>query len=188
MPWSQLNHISQGDLWRTWINNYVNLRRPITYAQQNKTNSCAYIMWNMPYDKCNMWKFMCGMSIRTTTLIPLCIVWQKWKAVAIYSSFVERIFMIQGNVTVVILFHYFWVYFTYLNAPTLWYFVFLYLIFLSQQVLYFLLSTLVLTLYIDVVLSFSITSYCVISCVYWIIDALIWLSIPQWNISLFLCI
>ena len=40
---------------------------------------------------------------------------------------------------------------------TLWYFVFLYLIFLSQQVLYFLLSTLVLTLYIDVVLSLSIT-------------------------------
>ena len=39
---------------------------------------------------------------------------------------------------------------------TLWYFVFLYLIFLSQQVLYFLLSTLVLTLYIDVVLSLSI--------------------------------
>ena len=38
---------------------------------------------------------------------------------------------------------------------TLWYFVFLYLIFLSQQVLYFLLSTLVLTLYIDVVLSLS---------------------------------
>ena len=36
------------------------------------------------------------------------------------------------------------------------YFVFLYLIFLSQQVLYFLLSTLVLTLYIDVVLSLSI--------------------------------
>ena len=34
--------------------------------------------------------------------------------------------------------------------------VFLYLIFLSQQVLYFLLSTLVLTLYIDVVLSLSI--------------------------------
>ena len=41
---------------------------------------------------------------------------------------------------------------------TLWYFVFLYLIFLSQQVLYFLLSTLVLTLYIDVVLSLSIMS------------------------------
>ena len=40
---------------------------------------------------------------------------------------------------------------------TLWYFVFLYLIFLSQQVLYFLPSTLVLTLYIDVVLSLSIT-------------------------------
>ena len=40
---------------------------------------------------------------------------------------------------------------------TLWYFVFLYLIFLSQQVLYFLLSTLVLTLYIDVVLSLSST-------------------------------
>ena len=39
---------------------------------------------------------------------------------------------------------------------TTWYFVFLYLIFLSQQVLYFLLSTLVLTLYIDVVLSLSI--------------------------------
>ena len=39
---------------------------------------------------------------------------------------------------------------------TLWYFVFLYLIFLSQQVFYFLLSTLVLTLYIDVVLSLSI--------------------------------
>ena len=39
---------------------------------------------------------------------------------------------------------------------TLWYFVFLYLIFLSQQVLYFLLSTLVLTLYIEVVLSLSI--------------------------------
>ena len=39
---------------------------------------------------------------------------------------------------------------------TLWYFVFLYLIFLSQQVLYFLLSTLVLTLFIDVVLSLSI--------------------------------
>ena len=35
-------------------------------------------------------------------------------------------------------------------------FVFLYLIFLSQQVLYFLLSSLVLTLYIDVVLSLSI--------------------------------
>ena len=42
---------------------------------------------------------------------------------------------------------------------TLWYFVFLYLIFLSQQVLYFLLSTLVLTLYIDVVLSLSIWIY-----------------------------
>ena len=36
------------------------------------------------------------------------------------------------------------------------YFVFLYLIFLSQQMLYFLLSTLVLTLYIDVVLSLPI--------------------------------
>ena len=33
---------------------------------------------------------------------------------------------------------------------------FVYLIFLSQQVLYFLLSTLVLTLYLDVVLSLSI--------------------------------
>ena len=42
-----------------------------------------------------------------------------------------------------------------ISTPTLWYFVFLYLIFLSQQVLYFLLSTLVLTLYIDVVLSLS---------------------------------
>ena len=42
------------------------------------------------------------------------------------------------------------------HQMTLWYFVFLYLIFLSQQVLYFLLSTLVLTLYIDVVLSLSI--------------------------------
>ena len=42
---------------------------------------------------------------------------------------------------------------------TLWYFVFLYLIFLSQQVLYFLLSTLVLTLYIDVVLSLSIANF-----------------------------
>ena len=42
---------------------------------------------------------------------------------------------------------------------TLWYFVFLYFIFLSQQVLYFLLSTLVLTLYIDVVLSLSMKIY-----------------------------
>ena len=44
----------------------------------------------------------------------------------------------------------------YISQRLTWYFVFLYLIFLSQQVLYFLLSTLVLTLYIDVVLSLSI--------------------------------
>ena len=54
---------------------------------------------------------------------------------------------------------YFFIIFEYIlhiSMPTLWYFVFLYLIFLSQQVLYFLPSTLVLTLYIDVVLSLSI--------------------------------
>ena len=46
-------------------------------------------------------------------------------------------------------------YILHISTPHIMIFVFLYLIFLSQQVLYFLLSTLVLTLYIDVVLSLS---------------------------------
>ena len=62
---------------------------------------------------------------------------------------------------------------------TLWYFVFLYLIFLSQQVLYFLLSTLVLTLYIDVVLSLSIWTWLL----FFKVTVTLFTSFIQWNPS-----
>ena len=58
------------------------------------------------------------------------------------------------------------------------FFVFLYLIFLSQQVLYFLLSTLVLTLYIDVVLSLSIVCYFSAVINFGLVDSYIFLGCP----------
>ena len=70
---------------------------------------------------------------------------------------------------------------------TLWYFVFLYLIFLSQQVLYFLLSTLVLTLYIDVVLSLSIEEICYIDLRYVAAPVRLSLSCPYVTIEHHAC-
>ena len=62
-----------------------------------------------------------------------------------------------------ILFHYFWVYFTYLNASH-YDILFSFTLFSSLNKCLFLLSTLVLTLYIDVVLSLSTSN---VNCLIW---------------------
>ena len=99
----------------------------------------------------------CVMHCDNTCLLGPTYMWINHLPPVCWSTFGILVWNDSGYVNLTQWWYFFIIfeYILHISTPHIMIFFFLYLIFLSQQVLYFLLSTLVLTLYIDVVLSLS---------------------------------